>query len=442
MGKTSRLVLAGAFIVLFSSAVVFAAVDPGRPERVSDRIPGQYIVVFKDSADADAAENELLVRVRGERLDSYRNVFNGFTARFSAADLDTIARDPRVAFVSEDHVVSIADATRRGDAPLLAQRNREEDTLSSSRAVASPQTLPTGVDRINAEGKANTGAGINVAVIDTGILSTHPDLSGKVVGGKNCTYSGGGYSDQNGHGTHVAGTIAALDNTQGVVGVAPGAKLWSIRVLDRYGSGTWSSVICGLDFVTSKAPSKGGPIQVANMSLGGSGVSDNNCGNSNNDPLHKAVCRARDAGVTIVVAAGNSAVNAASFVPAAYNDAVITVSALADSDGKSGGVGDATPYGADDTFASFSNYGNVVDLGAPGVNIYSTWLSNGYATLSGTSMASPHVAGAAALYIATHPAAQWSEVRNALVASGEPLGDGHTDPSLKHSEPVLRADTL
>lgn len=441
--------IAASFLVAF---VVSAAVVDDRAARAGERVPDQYIVVFKDSvSDVDTAENELLGRVRGERLDSYRNVLNGFAARFSDTELSSITQDPRVAFVSEDRVVSIADTVRRDDVSLSRRTDRgapvDAPATLAKAAAQVAQSLPTGIDRINAENNTlNTGAGVNVAVIDTGILSTHPDLSGKVVGGKNCTRASGGYTDQNGHGTHVAGTIAALNNTQGVVGVAPGVKLWSVRVLDRNGSGTWSSVICGLDFVTSKAPAKGGPIQVANMSLGGGGISDNNCGNSNNDALHKAICRARDAGVTIVVAAGNSGVNAASFVPAAYDDAVITVSALADSDGKPNGVGSATSYGADDTFASFSNYGSAVDIGAPGVNIYSTWIGNGYNTISGTSMASPHVAGAAALYIATHPIVtsptSWIVVRDALVLSGEPLLSGHTDPSLNHPEPILQADTL
>ncbi|KKW19509.1 MAG: Serine protease [Parcubacteria group bacterium GW2011_GWA2_51_10] len=443
-GIASAVTIGAFLLVLFASVFVFAAVDSERPERAGERIPGQYIVVFKDSvSDVDAAENELVARVRGERFDSYRNALNGFAARFSESDLSAIADDPRVAFVSEDRVVSIADApldtSRVRD---LYSRARENKKGPSAGAAPPAQTLPTGVDRVNAEGKANTGAGVDVAVVDTGILASHPDLAGKVVGGKNCSSSGGGYTDQNGHGTHVAGTIAALNNTQGVVGVAPGVKLWSVRVLNKFGSGSWSSVICGLDFVTSKAPAKGGTIRVANMSLGGSGISDNNCGNTNNDALHKAICRARDAGVTIVVAAGNSGAPAASFVPAAYDDAVITVSALADSDGKPGGVGSATSYGADDTFASFSNFGPGVDIGAPGVAINSTWLSNGYRTISGTSMASPHVAGAAALYIATHPGVSWSAVRDALALAGEAVGLGHSDTFGIHPEPVLLADTL
>jgi subtilisin family serine protease len=219
----------------------------------------------------------------------------------------------------------------------------------------------------------------------------------------------------------VAGTIAAINNTVGVVGVAPEAKLWAVRVLDNVGSGSWSSVICGIDFVTSKAPANGGPITVANMSLGGAGSDDGNCGNTNNDALHKAICRSVAAGVTYVVAAGNSAADAAGFVPAAY-DEVITVSALSDSDGKSGGTGGAPSCRTgeqDDYFASFSNFGADVDIAAPGVCILSTWKGGGYNTISGTSMASPHVAGAAALYIATHSGATPAQVKDALIAAQE-----------------------
>jgi subtilisin family serine protease len=238
----------------------------------------------------------------------------------------------------------------------------------------------------------------------------------------------------------VAGIIAALDNSVGVVGVAPQAKLIPVKVLDRTGSGTWSSVICGIDWVTANASSMG--IKAANMSLGGSGTSDNNCGNKNSDAFHKAICRSRDAGVTYVVAAGNNSANANTFVPAAYDDAVITVSALADSDGKPGGSGSKTSYGPDDTFATFSNYGGVVDLGAPGVSIYSTYKNGGYATMSGTSMASPHVAGVAALYISGNPGSTWQQVRDGLKSLAEALNSGHTDPSGLHPEPVVKANSL
>jgi subtilisin family serine protease len=279
-----------------------------------------------------------------------------------------------------------------------------------------------------------------VAVIDTGIDLTHPDLKDNIVANKTCVTGTASGNDDNGHGSHVAGTIAAANNTIGVLRVAPKAKLFAVKVLNAQGSGTWSSVICGVDWVTANAASYN--IKVANMSLGGGGSSDNNCGNSNFDALHKAICKSRDAGVTYMVAAGNSGANASNSVPAAYDDAVITVSALADSDGQPGGTGAATSYGADDTFATFSNYGSVVDLGGPGVSIYSTYKNKGYATLSGTSMSSPHVAGSAALYLKTNPSASWTSVRDGLKAAGEPLGAGHTDPSGLHPEPVVKASGL
>ena len=224
--------------------------------------------------------------------------------------------------------------------------------------------------------------------------------------------------DDNGHGTHVAGTAAALDNDIGVVGVAPGARLYAVKVLGKNGSGTLSAVIKGIDWVTQNAGAL--KIKVANMSLGASGSDDGNCGRSNNDPLHTAICNSVAAGVTYVVSAGNSGADAKNTIPAAYSEA-ITVTALADTDGKPGGFGPVSTYGGDDTFATFSNYGPGVDLIAPGVSILSTYLNGGYATLSGTSMAAPHVTGAAALYIAQqNPGASPQQVRQALISQGKP----------------------
>ena len=402
-------------------------------------IPGQFIVVFKDAAaNPDQIETRLAARMQGARIASYRSAINGFAAQLSEEDRATLAVDPDVAYVAEDRIVSSSE--------IREERVRERLSIAGHTSNTGPlppaQVLPSGVNRINAENKINTGAGVHVAVVDSGILLGHPDLKNNIVGGKSCVSSSGGFTDQNGHGSHVAGVIAAINNTQGVVGVAPGAKLWSIRVLDRNGYGSYSSIICGLDFIVTKSPQFGGPIKVANISLGGGGTNDNNCGNTNNDPLHKAICRVRDAGVTIVAAAGNSGANANDYVPAAYDDAVISVSALVDSDGALGGLGSSSTYGADDTFATFSNFGTSVDLGAPGYNINSTWLSNTYRSVSGTSMASPHVAGAAALYIATHPSALWEEVKNALITGGEAAGSGHYNGNGLHPEAVVRADAL
>jgi len=393
---------------------------------VSDRaIPGQYIVVLKEDAGTMVYAQSVADTYKVSPSFTYTKAINGFAASLTQTNLSKVKSDPRVAYIAQDRTVKVSSHARK--------------TVNVS--TVSKQTLPTGVDRINAENKTNKGKDVNIAILDTGIDFNHPDLKANIAGGKNCS-TGTTYNDGHGHGTHVAGTIAALDNLSGVVGVAPNAKLWAVRVLDNNGSGTWSSVICGIDFITSNAPANGGKITLANMSLGGSGTSDNNCGNTNNDPFHKAICRSRDAGVTYIVAAGNSGTDASLSVPASYDDAVITVSALADSDGKAGGTGKEVSGYKDDTFPIFSNFGKVVDIAAPGVNILSTTKGGGTKSLTGTSMATPHVTGAAALYLKTNPGSSWTQIKDALISLAEKLGAGHTDPSGKHPEPVVRADTL
>lgn len=380
-----------------------------------DNIPNGFIVVLKDAVGNPQDVANEMAKTHGLSVEHvYSTAIKGFSATIPQARLNKIKGDARVQFVSEDKTVE-----------------------------AFVQTIPTGISRVNtstASANLNKGTGIGVAVIDTGIDLAHPDLKANIVANYSCIRGKKTGNDDNGHGTHVAGTIAALDNNTGVVGVAPEAKLIAVKVLNAQGSGSWSSVICGIDWVSANAARYN--IKVANMSLGGGGSSDNNCGNTNNDALHKAVCNSTNKGVTYAVAAGNSSADANTFVPAAYNDTVITVSALADSDGQSGGLGIATSYGGDDTFASFSNYGSIIDLGAPGVSIYSTWKGGAYNTISGTSMASPHVAGSAALYIKSHPDSSWLQVRDGLVTAAETLNAGHSDPSEIHPEPVVQASNL
>ena len=199
-----------------------------------------------------------------------------------------------------------------------------------------------------------------------------------------------------------------MDNSIGVVGVAPGARLWAVKVLDANGNGWWSSVICGLDWVYANRST----IDVVNLSLGGNG-SDTTCSDPA-DPLHGAICRVVSAGIPVVVAAGNAGKDAATTVPATY-DEVIAVSAFADTDGAPGGRGPWQCGYGDDWFATFSNFGADVDIAAPGVCIRSTSLGSWYAELSGTSMATPHVTGAVALHLTETPAATPSDVRGWLL---------------------------
>jgi subtilisin len=415
------------------AVVTFGAASPGSAAPTQGATK-RYVVALKGNVADPGAVAVQHSRAYGAQVSHvYRFAVKGYAATIPSDRVASLRADRAVQFVSADTEMRAFD-----------------------------QMLPTGVNRVNAESKTNRGTGVDVAVIDTGIDLDHPDLAANIVGGTNCSRGGKrNYDDGHGHGTHVAGIIAALDNGIGVIGVAPEAKLWAVRVLDSKGVGPTSDVICGIDFVDSQSPAKGGPITVANMSLGGWGSDDGNCGNSDSDAMHLAICRAVADGVTFAVAAGNSGMDLQQFRPAAY-DEVITVSALADSEGQSCALGSATTWAPDDTFATFSNYATSSSdlnhlVAAPGVGIYSTYKDGTYATLSGTSMASPLAAGAAALYIASHPGASPPAVRDALDVFGEPkdtnfnseclttrklLRFSHTDPSLRHPEAVLRADSL
>jgi len=371
--------------------------------------PLGYIVVLKKGNDAVSIAQEHSGEHKAEVLHTYNHALHGYAASMTASVAREISADPRVRFVQPDRPVRLE-----------------------------AQAIPTGVDRVDTEASPTARLDSNddrvdadVAVIDTGIQFDHPDLNVYTAGAKNCL-EGPGAQDGNGHGTHVAGTIGALDNTDGVVGVAPGVRLWPVRVLDDSGSGTISSIICGVDHVTAHADE----IEVANMSLGAAGSDDGNCGNTSRDALHQAVCASVAAGVTYTVAAGNSSTDASRRVPASY-DEVITVSALADFDGQPGGKAKSTCIAdRDDTLADFSNYGRDIDLIAPGTCIRSTWLKGGYQINSGTSMAAPHAAGAAALYLATHPDASPAAVKSALRAAGTSDWDAEDDPD-RIKEPLL-----
>jgi subtilisin len=362
-------------------------------------IAGQYIVVLKNGSSGKGVAAEHSRSASARVIHTYDAALKGYAAKLSSSGLARVKADPRVASVSQD----VAGY------PLAAQ------------------TLPTGVNRIDAEiapsflaahSSALPVAG-DVAVYDTGIDTAHPDLN--VAGGVNClgaisTYNDGTINDAFGHGTHAAGTIGAKDNDVGVVGIAPGVRLWSVRVNDRLGSTTKSAQLCGINWVTKNGPGLGIKVVNASQTLFGSTVDDNNCGYTNGDIMHQAVCASTQAGITWVFAAMNSARDFKDTGGATY-DEVLTATAMADSNGQPN-VGSTTKFTCtqaiktngktsseiDDKYASFSNWATTAadkahTIAAPGVCIYSTFKGGTYAHWNGTSFATPHAVGAVHLCI-------------------------------------------
>jgi subtilisin family serine protease len=330
-----------------------------------------YIVVLKDAVDPDAIAN-IHANKYGAKVDAvWGHALHGYAAVIPNDRVAELRTDANVKYVVADGEASV-----------------------------SAQTLPWGVDKIDADQSptalAGNGSGavsnVNVYVIDTGVDTTHPDLN--VV--SFVSFTGGPKKDCNGHGSHVAGTIAARDDSQGVVGVAPGAPIHAVKVLGCSGSGSWSGVISGIDWVTANAIRPA----VANMSLGGSA----------NQAVDDAVVRSANSGVFYAVAAGNDGANACNQSPARAGA------------GTNNGIATVAATDSGDNEASWSNYGSCVDIWAPGVSIYSTYNNGGYATLSGTSMASPHVDGGGALYLSTHASATASSVESTLKAAAVSTG--------------------
>ncbi len=395
-----------------------AAVVPPLPEDAGAVEPSakadptnRWIVVYNDDTDLKAANGR--ARGRGIAMDrKYSKALKGYAAKLNAKQLAQVKADPDVAFVAKDGVIRAQEQT-------IPRGIRRVDATRSTTAKID------GVDaRVNAD----------VAIFDTGIDKSHPDLN--VVGGYNCSSSTrSAWGDGNGHGTHVAGTVGALDNGSGVVGVAPGVRLWAVRILGSDGAGLVSWYVCGMDWIAGQRDpfNPGSPlIEAVNMSVAKSGSDDRNCGYTNKDAMHKAICRLVSSGVTVIAAAGNNSFSASRLIPASYNE-VITVSALADTDGLAGGTGGDScyswgSYDTDDTYANFSNYGADVDLIAPGKCIWSTLPGNRYGYSSGTSMAAPHATGAAALWLSTRPGRSPAQAKAALVAAATLDWRTSTDP--------------
>lgn len=356
-------------LMFFASTPTRSQGSKGKVRKNANKIENSYIVLLDDAvvgekgaySIASYVADDLASRFNGKVKHVYKNAINGFSVEMSEADAEALAQDFRVALVEEDGVVT-ADATQNNP--------------------------PWGLDRIDQRNRPLngtyvynwTGTGVRVYVIDTGIRTTHSQFGTRASNVFDAF--GGSGADCNGHGTHVAGTVGGS-----TYGVAKNALLRGVRVLDCSGSGSTSGVIAGVDWVRQNhiAPA------VANMSLGG-GIST---------ALDTAVNNLHNANVTIAVAAGNSnGANACNFSPARAANAITTGSTT-----------------STDARSSFSNIGTCLDLFAPGSSILSAWYTSNTATatLSGTSMASPHVAGVAALYKQANPGASSTTIRNAIV---------------------------
>jgi len=313
-----------------------------------------YLVTFRDEVtDVDGATADLGRRNGFTARFVRRFAARGFSAAIPEARLDAIRNDPRVLIVERDGPVSLI-------VPIDVNA-KPGGTGKPPSGGSGGQVTPWGITRI---GGAGSGIGKRAWIIDTGLDSDHPDLN--VNAGCSTSFVSGSWEDKNGHGTHVGGTIGAINNTIGVVGVAAGATLCAVQVLNAAGSGTWEGVTNGVNYVAANGASG----DVANMSLGGDG---------SNQTLEKAVIDAAAKGIRFAIAAGNDGDNANNHTPARVNGPnIYTVSAINSSD----------------CMPSWSNYGNPpVDYAAPGVSVLSTWKGGGTKTISGTSMATPHVAG-------------------------------------------------
>ncbi|MFJ2772267.1 S8 family peptidase [Streptomyces sp. NPDC087300] len=340
----------------------------------ADAVKGSYLVTLKDGSGLKAATSQgkdLIAEYGGSVKKTYKSALNGFAAGgLTAKEARRLAADPAVASVEQDQRL---------------------------HATATQSNAPWGLDRID-QAKLplsgtytypdSAGGGVTAYVIDTGVRITHTEISGRAVNGYDAVDGDNTAQDGNGHGTHVATTIAGK-----TYGVAKKAKIVAVRVLDNNGSGTTAGVVAGIDWVTNNHAA--GAPAVANMSLGG-GASTT---------LDNAVKKSIADGVTYAVAAGNENTNAGNSSPARV-PAAITVGATSNTDAR----------------ASFSNYGSILDIFAPGVNIKAGWNTSDTATntISGTSMATPHVAGAAAVYLAGHTSATPAQVSTALVNGATP----------------------
>ncbi len=333
------------FVFVFSSAYAHPSFTGNTNKK---------IIVFNEKI-TDNSQKEVLINNVNGVVVGHLGIINAVVAYLPDVAIEKLLKDESIIRIENDEIMSI---DVRPPKPPKPTKEPEPQPL---------EVIPWGIDRVEADlaWSINSTSIVKVAILDTGIDLDHPDLIGNVVNGTNVIMSRKTANDDNGHGTHVAGIIAAVDNEIGVIGVGPNLEVYAVKVLDRRGSGSTSTVIAGIEWAIVNN------MDVINMSLGGGGTTS----------LHDAVIKAYEAGIVLVSSAGNSYGGAVSY-PAAYPE-VIAVSSTDN----------------DNALSGFSSVGDEVDVAAPGGNIYSTYKNGEYATMSGTSMASPHVAGVVALII-------------------------------------------
>ncbi len=360
--KTFVGLVAVAAVTLAAPAAGAQIAPPPLPDVISrpdNPVPGQYIVTLRTNLDAVPGVADLLSRLHGGQVvQTFQSAMRGFTVRMTDAQAQVLARDPRVAAVEQDGYVYALDTQNPAPSWGLDRIDQPNLPLDNSYTYG------------------NAGASVHAYIIDTGIRTTNADFGGRATVGVDEIGDGQNGQDCAGHGTHVAGTVGGS-----AYGVAKNVSLVAVRVLNCGGSGTYTQVIAGVDWVTAHAIKPA----VANMSIGG----------SKSTALNNAVASSVNSGVTYAVAAGNNSANACSYSPSSTT-AAITVGATTSSDAR----------------ASFSNFGTCVDMFAPGASIVSDWYTNdsATATLSGTSMATPHVTGTAALYLDANQSATPAQV--------------------------------